>query len=127
MANELKLTWSITVDKEPPMNTPVSMNIFNQLNNVSSGLYTKGVVTASNTGRTQVPLNQVATACLYFAFDNPSATETVNMYTDSSTGPIFAELRPGTSGVIPVPAGLTPYVEATGAIVVDIEYVMFGR
>jgi hypothetical protein len=127
MANELKLTWSISVDKEPPMSAPVSMNIFNQQNNVSTGNYIKNTVLASHTGRTIVPLGGVGTNSLYFAFYNPSPTETVNVFTDGSSGPIFAELRPGTSGVIPVPATITPYVEATGSIDVEIEYIMYGR
>lgn len=109
------------------MSAPIGMNIFRQLNNVSTGKYTKETVTASHTGRTIMPLGQVATNSLYFCFNNRSETETVNIYTDGSSGPIFAELRPRTSGVIPVPAALTPYCMATGSIDSDIEYLMYGR
>lgn len=109
------------------MSAPVAMNIFNQMNSVSTGNYIKNTVLASHTGRTIVPLGGVGTNSLYFAFNNPSPTETVNVFTDGSSGPIFAELRPATSGVMPVPAAITPYVEATGSIDVEIEYLMYGR
>ena len=120
MANEQVLTWSYVNSKNPPASAPISMNIFNQLGSPSTGKYSKGSVTASHTAPTAVPLGEVAGICGYFMFFNPSPTETVNILTGAS-GAVYAELRPGSSsGVIPVPAGATPYVEATGAIDVDI-------
>jgi len=127
MANELKLTWSISIDKEPPLSAPAGMNIFNQMNSSSTGRVVHDILTASHSAKTQVPLGSTSGNCAYFAYNNPSPTETVNVYTDGTTGPVFAELRPGTSGVQPVPAGITPYAGATGSIDVDIEYLISAR
>ena len=127
MANECKVTWSISVDKEPPMNAPTTDNIFNQLGSISTGDFIKGSVTASHTADTVVPLGATSGNCRYFSFSNPSQTETVQLKVGSG-GVAFAELAPGfSSGIIPVPAGSTPYARALGSIDVDIAYTMFAR
>lgn len=127
MANECIVTWAISVDKEPPMTAPIGQNIFRQLGNISTGDWIQGSVTASHTADTAVPLGNPSGNCGYFSFENPSETETVQIKTGSA-GTIWAELRPGAnSGIVPLPAGATPYVRATGAVDVKINYTLFGR
>lgn len=127
MANEQKVTWSISVFKSPPMNNAVTDNIFSQLGNISSGKSVKGSVTASHTADTVVPLNEVAGICGYMSFNNPSGTETV-LIKVGSAGATWAELRPGAaSGLVPIPADATPYVRATGSLDVDISYTIWAR
>jgi hypothetical protein len=127
MANEQVVTWSISVDKEPPMAAPIGHNIYRQLGNISSGDWIQGTVLASHTADTAVPLGATSGNCGYFSFENPSATETVQIKVGSA-GSVWAELRPGaSSGIVPVPAAATPYVRATGGVDVSINYTIFGR
>jgi hypothetical protein len=127
MANECTVTWAITVDKAPPMDAPITANIFRQLGNITSGDWIQGTVTASHTADTAVPLGAVAGNCGYFAVFNPSGTETVAIKTGNA-GTSWAELRPGAnSGLIPLPAGGTPYVRALGSMDVAINYTLYGR
>lgn len=127
MANEQVVTWSISVDKEPPMTAPIGHNIFRQLGSISNGDWVQGSVTASHTADTEVPLGSTSGDCGYFSFENPSATETVAIKTGSA-GTTWAELRPGAnSGLVPMPAAATPYVRALGSSDVKINYTIFRR
>lgn len=127
MANECKVTWSIVVDKAPPMDAPVQDNIFEQLGSITTGDHVKSSVTASHTADTVIPLGACAANCAYMSFNNPSPTETVLLKV-SSGGATFAELRPGfSSGLLPLPAAATPYCRATGSLDVQITYTLYGR
>lgn len=127
MANECVVTWAISVDKEPPMDAPVTDNIFRQLGSITSGDYVKSSVVASHTADTAIPLGAVAANCGYMSFYNPSPTETVLLKVGSA-GATWAELRPGfSSGLVPLPAAATPYCRATGSLDVQINYTLFGR
>lgn len=126
MADECKVTWAISVHKDP-MDAPVTDNIFNQLGSISTGSFNKGSVLASHTADTEVPLGDVAGNCGYFTFNNPSPTETV-LIKAGSAGATIAECRPGfNSGLIPLPAAATPYCRATGSIDVRITFTLYGR
>lgn len=126
MADELKLTWSIIGDKEPPMVEPISMNVFNQLRSLSTGKFQKGTCTASHSATVAVDLGDAVGNCGYFAFKNPSETETINLYTGSA-GTIWAEMGPLDSGVLKIPVGATPYAKAAGSIDVTFPYIIYAR
>lgn len=129
VADEFRLTWSWTCDKEPPMSQPATSNIFNQIGSVSTGnVLANATATAPHSGSpVALALGNCSGNCGFFSFNNPSATETVQILT-AVDGDVFAEARPGfNSGLIPVPSAFTPFIKATGSVDVVITYSIIAR
>lgn len=122
MAGEVTVTASISVSKIPPMVAAVGRNIANAPFNLSSGVYSQGVISVT-TSEILIPMAAVTTPgfCVLY---NSDTVNYVEFYTGSG-GTAFLRLNPGNWNLLNLSPSLVLYGKAhTSACLV--EYLIFN-
>lgn len=131
MADEGTFDFALTVSKIPPMVSAEGLNIAGYNFNVSSGIFSKGVLLVSHSAQTAIPLGQVSSPG-FAIFINMDSVRTITIYNGNGGTSVskIAELGPGDPAgdpsIIKLPTSCVPYAQSSGAADSNLLFCIFS-